>query len=93
MEVTMKKRSFWQNLWKYRVLTIMCLPAIVFFFMFNYMPLPGVYVAFVKYNYRDGIFGSKFVGLKNFEFLMDSGKLFELTKNTILYIIQRRSNI
>jgi len=87
MEVTMKKRSFWQNLWKYRVLTIMCLPAMVFFFMFNYMPLPGVYVAFVKYNYRDGIFGSKFVGLKNFEFLMDSGKLFELTKNTILYNI------
>ena len=85
MEVTTKKRSFWQNLWKYRVLTIMCLPAMLFFFMFNYMPLPGVYVAFVKYNYRDGIFGSKFVGLKNFEFLMDSGKLFELTKNTILY--------
>lgn len=85
MEVTTKKRSFWQNLWKYRVLTLMCLPAMIFFFAFNYMPLPGVYVAFVKYNYRDGIFGSKFVGLKNFEFLMNSGKLFELTRNTILY--------
>ena len=42
-------------------------------------------MAFVKYNYRDGIFGSKFVGLKNFEFLMQSGKLLELTKNTVLY--------
>jgi len=79
------KLSFWQKLWRYRILTLMCLPAIIFFFAFSYMPLPGIYVAFVKYNYRDGIFGSKFVGLQNFQFLAESGKLFELTKNTILY--------
>ncbi len=77
--------TFWQKLWRYRILTLMCLPAIVFFFAFSYMPLPGIYVAFVKYNYRDGIFGSKFVGLQNFQFLVESGKLLELTKNTILY--------
>lgn len=76
---------FWKKVWKYRVLTLMCLPAIIFFFAFSYMPLPGIYVAFVKYNYRDGIFGSKFVGLQNFEFLAESGKLFDLTRNTILY--------
>ncbi|MCR5674345.1 MAG: ABC transporter permease subunit [Lachnospiraceae bacterium] len=63
----------------------MCLPAVVFFFLFSYMPMPGIYVAFVKYNYRKGIFGSKFVGLKNFEFLAESGKLFTLTRNTVLY--------
>jgi len=79
------KLTFFQKLYKYRVLTLMCLPAIIFFFAFSYMPLPGIYVAFVKYNYRDGIFGSKFVGLRNFEFLAESGKLFDLTRNTILY--------
>ncbi|MSS90774.1 sugar ABC transporter permease [Eisenbergiella tayi] len=63
----------------------MCLPAILFFFAFSYMPLPGIWVAFVKYNYRNGIFGSKFVGLQNFEFLAESGKLLSLTRNTILY--------
>lgn len=47
--------------------------------------MPGVYVAFVKYNYQKGIFGSKFIGLTNFEFLAESGKLWTLTKNTILY--------
>ncbi len=80
-----KKLTFWQKLWRSRTLTLMCLPAIIFFFLFSYMPMPGVWVAFVKYNYRDGIFGSKFVGLQNFEFLMESGKLLSLTKNTILY--------
>lgn len=85
IEPAKKKKSFWETFWRYRVLTLMCLPAIVFFFALHYMPMPGIYVAFVKYNYRDGIFGSKFVGLQNFEFLADSGKLWSLTKNTILY--------
>lgn len=77
--------SFFQKVKKSRVLLLMCLPAIIFFCVFSYAPMPGIYVAFVKYNYRDGIFGSKFVGLKNFEFLASSGKLFDLTRNTILY--------
>lgn len=85
----MKKRksdlTFFQKVKRSRTLLLMCLPAIIFFFAFNYMPLPGIYVAFVKYNYRDGIFGSKFIGLQNFEFLAQSGKLLSLTKNTILY--------
>lgn len=80
-----KERSFIQNVIRYRVLLLMCLPAILFFFAFSYMPLPGIWVAFVKYNYRNGIFGSKFVGLQNFEFLAESGKLLSLTRNTILY--------
>ena len=63
----------------------MCLPAIVFFIIFSYCPLPGVYIAFTNYNFRDGIFGSPFVGLKNFEFLAKSGQLWMLTRNTILY--------
>ncbi|WP_211339153.1 ABC transporter permease [Salana multivorans] len=67
------------------MLLIMCLPAIIFFLVFSYGPLPGSYVAFTNYNYRDGIFGSPFVGLKNFEFLIKSGQLWLLTRNTILY--------
>lgn len=76
---------FFRNVKKSRTLLLMCLPAVLFFIAFSYAPLPGIYVAFVRYNYRDGIFGSQFVGLDNFEFLINSGKLVELTKNTILY--------
>ena len=38
-----RKKNFFQLLWKYRVLTLMCIPAIVFFFMFSYMPMPGIW--------------------------------------------------
>lgn len=80
-----KKKSLFYKLWKYRVLLLMCTPAILFFFLFSYLPMPGVYIAFTNFNYAKGIFGSPFVGLKNFEFLFDSGQLGLLTRNTVLY--------
>lgn len=79
------KKSLWNILKDSKTLLLMCLPAIVFFVVFSYCPLPGVYIAFTNYNFREGIFGSPFVGFKNFEFLVKSGELWHLTKNTILY--------
>ncbi|NMA82454.1 MAG: sugar ABC transporter permease [Epulopiscium sp.] len=70
---------------KSKVLIFMCLPAIIFFFVFSYLPMPGIWLAFVNFNYRDGIFGSKFIGFENFRFLILSGQLWQLTRNTILY--------
>ena len=68
-----------------KVLLLMCVPAIAFFIIFNYAPLPGIWIAFTDFNYRDGIFGSEFIGFRNFEFLVKSGQLWQLTRNTILY--------
>jgi putative aldouronate transport system permease protein len=65
----------------------MCSPVILFFLIFSYLPMPGVYLAFIKYNYGQGIFGSPFVGLENFRFLIQSGQLFRITINTVLYNI------
>ena len=73
--VPSKPGSLWKKFYNGRFLLLMCLPAIIFFIAFSYAPLPGIYVAFVDYNYRSGIFGSKFIGLKNFDFVAKSGKL------------------
>lgn len=81
------KNLFFKRLGQNKTLLLMCLPAVLFFIIFHYVPLPGVWVAFVKYNYRDGIFGSRFIGLDNFKFLFTSGKLWLLTRNTVLYNI------
>lgn len=70
-----------------RTLLLMCLPAIVFFLVFAYMPMPGLYLAFVNFKYAKGILGSPFVGLDNFTYLFASGKIWQLTRNTILYNI------
>jgi putative aldouronate transport system permease protein len=63
----------------------MCAPAILFFLVFSYIPMPGAYIAFTDFKYNQGIFGSRFVGFENFKFLVISGKLWQLTRNTILY--------
>ena len=80
-----KPLTFAQKVHRSRTLILMCVPAILFFIAFHYLPLPGLYVAFVKYNYAKGIFGSKFVGLANFKFLFTSGRLWDLTRNTVAY--------
>ncbi|WP_152364996.1 ABC transporter permease [Microlunatus speluncae] len=77
--------SFWRGMRHSKMLLLMCLPAVVFFLVFSYAPMPGAWIAFTNFNYRDGIFGSPFVGLRNFEFLIKSGQLWLLTKNTVLY--------
>ena len=63
----------------------MCMPAIVFFIAFSYIPMPFSYIAFTKFNYVKGIFGSPYVGFKNFEFLFTSGQLSLLLRNTVLF--------
>ncbi|WP_163853532.1 ABC transporter permease [Paenibacillus elgii] len=68
-----------------RVLWLMILPALLFFAVFSYLPMVGVYYAFTNYRFDGGLFGSPFVGMQNFKFLFESGVLYNLTKNTILY--------
>ncbi|WP_420112829.1 ABC transporter permease [Pseudactinotalea sp.] len=80
-----RRKSLLKSAWDSKVLILMCLPAIAFFLVFAYAPMPGAWIAFTNFNYRDGIFGSPFVGLRNFEFLIKSGQLWLLTRNTILY--------
>lgn len=82
-----KKKTFWSSVVKSRTLLLMCTPAIIFFIVFNYLPMPGAYIAFTDFNYKAGIFKSEFVGFDNFKFLIESGKLWMLTRNTILYNI------
>jgi putative aldouronate transport system permease protein len=84
-EPQLPRRRTWQRFKNNRTLLLMCMPAIIFFFIFAYIPMPGLYLAFVRYNYTLGIFKSAFVGLDNFKFLWLTGDLWRLTRNTILY--------
>ncbi len=66
-------------------LLLMACPAIIYFFIFHYIPMVGTILAFKDYNYSLGIFGSKWIGLKNFEFFFTSQDAFRVTRNTIGY--------
>jgi len=65
------------------VFYLMILPGVLFFFVFSYLPMLGVIIAFKEYNFSDGILGSPWAGLSNFEFFFTSPDLFRVTYNTL----------
>lgn len=71
------------------MLVIMVLPSILYFLITSYLPMVGVYFAFTSYQFTTDffstLFGSKFVGLSNFEYLFSSGLAWRMTANTIIY--------
>lgn len=77
--------GFFHELRKNKVLFLMILPTLAFFVVFSYFPMVGVYYAFTNYSFDGGLFGSPFVGFQNFKFLLQSGDLYNLTKNTVFY--------
>ena len=85
----MKKRkrqgSFWKKLHKNRVFLLMLAPAVIYTLLFAYYPMTGIVMAFKKYNYTGGIWGSPWNGLENFKFFFRSGQAGLVTRNTVLY--------
>lgn len=77
--------SFVKEIRKNGILFLMMIPGILALILFNYLPMFGVIIAFKNFNYQQGIFGSKWVGFSNFEFLFKTGDAALITRNTILY--------
>jgi putative aldouronate transport system permease protein len=84
MNITTRKLN---NYRRYIPLMVMCLPGLIYLLINNYIPIAGLVIAFKEFNYGKGIFGSDWIGLKNFEFLFRTRDAFVITRNTILYNI------
>ena len=76
-----------QRLRKNYQLVLLVLPITVYFIVVNYLPMPGLYLAFTDYKFPKGMFGSPFVGLENFRYVFEAGVMSRLVRNTILYNI------
>lgn len=90
LAVTGKKNKSCQkkgrkNVKKNLELTILCLPGILLMLFMNYVPMPGLVLAFKNYNFRDGIFGSPSIGLNNFKFIFSTEDSLIAFRNTLLY--------
>ncbi|OCT13325.1 sugar ABC transporter permease [Paenibacillus pectinilyticus] len=80
-----RKKGFFYELNKNKLLFLMIAPTLIFFFINSYVPMVGIYFAFTRFDFNGGLFGSPFVGLQNFEFLWKSGVLWVLARNTVAY--------
>ena len=80
---TFKRDLMWaKDNWK---LYAMILPGFLFTFLFAYLPMFGIIIAFKKVNFRDGIFGSEWVGLSNFYSLFRNDSVWDSIRNTLAY--------
>lgn len=64
---------------------MLCLPGLLSLVIMHFVPVFGIILAFKNYNYSKGIFGSDWVGFKNFEFFFKSNDMVRILRNTILY--------
>lgn len=71
------------ELWKNKLLYLMTVPAIVWVAIFCYYPMYGILIAFKKFSYKKGIWGSPWAGLENFQFLFHYNGVGRIFFNTI----------
>ncbi|SFJ82766.1 putative aldouronate transport system permease protein [Paenibacillus sp. UNC496MF] len=67
---------------KYRWQYVMILPALVLLFLFNYIPMIGIQIAFKDFAIGSSIWGSNWVGLENFSFVHDP-QFWKVVRNTL----------
>ena len=67
-----------------RALYLMILPAFLYILIFHYWPMYGVQIAFRNFNFADGITGSKWVGMKWFNYFFHSNNFSTLVRNTLI---------
>ena len=72
---------------KNNALALMFLPCAVYYFIFDYIPMGGLMIAFKDYSIQDGILGSPWVGFQHFEMLFGGIEFLMVIKNTLLISI------
>ena len=69
-----------------RQLLLLCIPAIIGYILFNYIPMgAAVIIPFKNYKFSKGILGSDWCGLANFKWIIQSVALDRALRNTVLY--------
>ncbi len=74
-------------------LSLITLPTVIWFLLFSYLPMFGIIIAFKNYRITPGtgfltsLIKSPWAGLENFKFIIKSGSIWVLLRNTFAYNI------
>ena len=67
-----------------KVIYVMCIPIVVWYVIFHYIPMAGIVMAFQKYTPALGISGSPWVGFDNFTRFFTGPYFLRLIRNTTM---------
>lgn len=79
----MRWMRFWRYLKNNYQMYLLLLPGVVFIFIFCYVPMYGIQIAFKDFSFRKGIIGSSWVGMEHFIRFVTSSNFWPLLRNTL----------
>jgi putative aldouronate transport system permease protein len=77
------RRDFKKN----STLYLMLVPVVAYFAIFHYQPMYGLQIAFRDFSFRNGIWGSRWVGLEHIQAFFGSYYFLRLLRNTFFLSI------
>lgn len=88
MKHLVKRRSLSKKAKRAKVLRelplhLMLIPAIALVFIYSYLPMAGISIAFQRFQPANGLFGSPFIGMANFRTLFSLPDTWQVIGNTI----------
>lgn len=89
MPMKLRLKRLGLAIWNARYIYLLLIPGLLFFIIFQYLPMNGVVLAFKKYNARLGIWGSPSVGWANFARIFSTPAALTAIKNTFEINISR----
>lgn len=84
-----KRHTGWRYFWRNRYLYLLLMPCIIYFIVFNYVPMYGLVLAFKDFKFSKGILGSDWVGLENFKYLFNLDMFYTVLKNSLRLSLMR----
>ena len=69
---------------QHRQIVVLALLSLLFFVVFNYLPMLGTVIAFKDYSMSEGVLKSPWVGLAHFQRLFESGDFPRAFRNTLV---------
>lgn len=87
-EVEAIEREHWRGILRDIVrdwrLYLMFLPLLLFLILWKYLPISSMIIAFKYYLPTDGVYGSVFTGLSNYQTLLSTGAFWSAFRNTFI---------
>ncbi|MFE5323183.1 ABC transporter permease [Paenibacillus sp. NPDC056579] len=84
-----RRIRFFRSCMKYKGLLLLLLPSFLWFFVFKYIPMYGVVIAFKDYQPMQGVMDSPWAGFKYFERFFTNSQFFTLLRNTLVISIYK----
>lgn len=87
-DIRLSKRASWKkDFQKNKIIYLLFLPIAIYLFIFNYVPMSGLLMAFEDYSVRKGWFHSTWVGLENFVTLFSGNAFLTAFRNTAVMAV------